>query len=298
MGVGEARNLRKRYGSFLALDGVNLSLEEDEVHGLIGPNGAGKTTTVRILLGLLRASGGEATLFGRDCWTDSVEIHRRLAYVPGEVQLWPNLTGGEVIDVLTRLRGGIDGRRRDRYIERFDLDPTKKCKSYSKGNRQKVGIVAAFASDVDLFVLDEPTSGLDPLMSSVFQECVMEAKRDGKTVLMSSHILADVEKLCDRVSIIRKGRIVETGSLDEMRHMRRNIMTVTTDAPAAGLERVEGVYQVRREGSTASFQVDNSMIGCVLKHLNGYGIRYMTSVPPTLEELFMRHYGDDLDESA
>ncbi len=294
MNVLETHGLRKYYGTFRALEDVDLSLKRGEVLGLIGPNGAGKTTTIRILLGLLRPSDGRATLFGKDAWSDSVELHRRLAYVPGEVHLWPNLTGGEVIDVLARLRGRIDARRRDRYTEMFDLDPTKRCKSYSKGNRQKVGLVAALASDVELFILDEPTSGLDPLMSNVFQECIMDLRREGRTVLMSSHILADVEKLCDRVSIIRKGRIVESGSLDAMRHMRRNIVTVTTETPVVGLERIEGVHELRQDGTRASFQADNDKIGCVLAHVVKYGIRYVTSVPPTLEELFMRHYGEDL----
>ncbi|TVR61921.1 MAG: ABC transporter ATP-binding protein [Spirochaetaceae bacterium] len=298
MGVVETKNLSKYYGRFLALNGVSLSLDRGEILGLIGPNGAGKTTTVRILLGLLRRSGGEATLFGKDAWADSVEIHRRLAYVPGEVQLWPNLTGGEVIDFLAHSRGGIDKNRRSHLLERFDLDPTKKCKSYSKGNRQKVGLVAAFASDAELFILDEPTSGLDPLMSSVFQECLLEMKKEGRTVLMSSHILADVEKLCDRVSIIRKGTIVETGSLEEMRHIRRNVFSVTTETPVSGLDKIDGVHDLEQNGTHAVFQLENDKIDAVMAHVMKSRIRYMTSVPPTLEQLFMRHYGDELAEFA
>lgn len=294
MHVLETRKLTKYYGSFLALDKVDLSLGQGEVLGFIGPNGAGKTTSIRILLGLLRRSAGEANLFGKDAWSDAVDIHRRLAYVPGDVQLWPNLTGGEVIDLFCKLRGGINKTRREAMVRRFDLDTTKKCSTYSKGNRQKVALVAAFASDAELFILDEPTSGLDPLMASVFQECVAEKKREGNTVLMSSHILADVEKLCDRVSIIRKGKIVETGTLSDLRHLTRTAISVETNRPIDNLERIGGIHGLNINGTRIDFHVDTTQLDTVMQYLVQYGIRSLTSTPPSLEELFMRHYSDDL----
>src|SRR3954470_12163952 len=224
----QVNDLRKSFGHTVALDGLDLEVATGEIHGFLGPNGAGKSTTLRILLGLLRADGGSATLLGGDPWRDVESLHRRLAYVPGDVALWPTLTGGEVIDVLARLRGGVDENRRASMIERFDLDPTKKGRSYSKGNRQKVALVAALSSDVELLLLDEPTSGLDPLMESVFQQCIAEVKQQGRTVLLSSHILAEVEALCDRVSIIRLGRTVESGTLGELRHLTRTSVAVET----------------------------------------------------------------------
>jgi ABC-2 type transport system ATP-binding protein len=280
----------KTFGRTRALDGLDLSVDTGEVHGFLGPNGAGKSTTIRVLLGLLRRDSGEVRVLGGDPVRDSVSLHRRLAYVPGDVNLWPNLSGGEAIDLLARLRGGIDETRRRELLERFDLDPTKKCRTYSKGNRQKVAIVAAFASDVELFLLDEPTSGLDPLMEAVFRDCVRAATADGRTVLLSSHILAEVEALCDRLSIVRAGRIVESGTLAGMRHLTRTAMTVETERPVEGLAAVPGAHAVSVAGTTASLDVEPGAAGAVLAHLARFGIRDLTSRPPTLEELFMRHY--------
>ena len=209
----ETKGLVKKFGDVTALKGIDLSVSKGEVFGFIGPNGAGKSTTIRVLLGILKANEGSASVFGLDAWSNSVEIHKRIAYVPGDVNLWQNLTGGEVIDFFGNLRGGINEDKRKKLIADFDLDTRKKCRTYSKGNRQKVALVSAFASDADLYILDEPTSGLDPLMEQVFQNCVAEVKAEGKTVLLSSHILQEVERLCDKVAIIRAGEIVETGPL-------------------------------------------------------------------------------------
>jgi len=286
--------LVKSFGSTRALDGLDLTVRTGEVHGFLGPNGAGKTTTIRILLGLLRKDGGGATVLGGDPWRDAVTLHRRLAYVPGEVNLWPNLTGGEVIDVLGALRGGLDRARRVALLEQFQLDPTKKCRAYSKGNRQKVALVAAFASDVELYLLDEPTSGLDPLMEAVFQEVVHELRADGRTVLLSSHILAEVEALCDRVTIIRAGRAAETGTFDELRHLTRTTVVVETAKPIGSLRELPGVHDASIEHTHAQFSVDNDELNRVLRQLVELDVRTLTSSPPTLEELFMRHYGDDI----
>ncbi|XEC95348.1 ATP-binding cassette domain-containing protein [Paenibacillus tarimensis] len=294
MSVIQLRKLTKRFGKFTALDEVELTVNPGEVMGYIGPNGAGKSTTIRILLGLLRKDSGEAAMFGKDVWRDAVELHRRLAYVPGDVHLWANLSGGEVIDLFGKLRGGLNPKRRAQLLERYDLDPTKKCRTYSKGNRQKVALVSAFASDSELFILDEPTSGLDPLMEAVFQDCIAEVKRDGKTVLLSSHILAEVEKLCDRVSIIRKGKIVETGTLAELRHLTRTTVTVETADPITGLGDLPGIHDLTVSGTHAQFQAESNGLDRAIRHLSGFGVRALTSTPPTLEELFMRHYGDDL----
>lgn len=294
MSVIQMNKVTKQFGSVTALKDVTLQLQQGEVLGYIGPNGAGKSTTIRILLGLLRKDGGEVKLFGRDPWHDAVDLHRRLAYVPGDVHLWPNLSGGEVIDLFGKLRGGLNASRRTKLLERFELDPTKKCRTYSKGNRQKVALIAAFASDVDLFILDEPTSGLDPLMESIFQDCVAEVKRAGKSVLLSSHILAEVEKLCDRVSIIRQGKVVETGTLAELRHLTRTSVSVLTDRPVTGLEQFPGIHGLNVEGVKTQFQAESHTLGDVLQHLTAFGVQALTSTPPTLEELFMRHYGDDL----
>jgi ABC-2 type transport system ATP-binding protein len=287
----EVRDLRKSFGSTRALDGLDLEVAAGEVHGFLGPNGSGKSTTIRVLLGLLRPDGGRAVLLGGDPWRDAVALHRRLAYVPGDVTLWPNLTGGEAIDLLGRLRGGLDRSRRDDLLERFDLDPRKKSRSYSKGNRQKVALVAALASDAELLLLDEPTSGLDPLMEAVFQDCIRAARAEGRTVLLSSHVLAEVESLCDRVSIIRLGRTVQSGTLAELRHLTRTTISVETARPVAGLEDLAGVHDLVRHDGRLRFDVDSSALDDVVRHLSGAGVRSLTSAPPTLEELFLRHYG-------
>ncbi len=295
MAVIDVNNLVKFYGKFQALDGVDMEVAAGEVLGLIGPNGAGKTTTIRILLGLLRKNAGTANIFGKDAWTHAAELHRSMAYVPDVVNLWPTLTGGEVIDLLGKLRGGINLNRRAEMLKRFELDPTKKCGTYSRGNRQKVALVSAFSSDADLFIFDEPTSGLDPLMEAVFNECILEYKQLGKTVLLSSHTLSVVEKLCDRVSIIKNGKIVESGSLDELRHLTRTSISVETDRPIKGLEKIEGVHDLAVKETRARFQVENDKLHGVLSHLAQFGFKSLVSKPPTLEELFMHHYGDNLE---
>jgi ABC-type multidrug transport system ATPase subunit len=289
-----ASGVVKHFGATRALDHLDLTVHAGEVHGFLGPNGAGKTTTVRILLGLLRKDAGEATVLGGDPWRNAVILHRRLAYVPGEVNLWPNLTGGEVIDLLGALRGGVDRARRSALLERFQLDPAKKCRAYSKGNRQKVALVAAFASDVELYLLDEPTSGLDPLMELVFQDVVRELRNAGRTVLLSSHILAEVEALCDRVTIIRAGRAAETGTFDELRHLTRTSVVVETAKPIGTLDGLTGVHDARIDHTRAQFSADTEQLNRILGHLTEFGVRSLTSSPPTLEELFMRHYGDDI----
>jgi ABC-2 type transport system ATP-binding protein len=290
--------LVKTFGTTRALDELELTVHTGEVHGFLGPNGAGKSTTIRILLGLLRRDAGEVRVLGGDPWRDAVPLHRRLAYVPGDVNLWPNLSGGEAIDLFGALRGGLDAARRSELLERFDLDPTKKCRTYSKGNRQKVAIVAAFASDVELLVLDEPTSGLDPLMERVFRDYVGALRDAGRTVLLSSHVMSEVEALCDRVSIIRAGRTVESGTLAELRHLTRTPMTVETERPVDGLAELPGVHGVTVAGPSTRFEVDAGTLDPVLSHLARFGVRGLTSTPPTLEELFMRHYGDDLGAAA
>jgi ABC-2 type transport system ATP-binding protein len=284
--------LVKRFGSVAALDGLDLEVGRGEVHGFLGPNGAGKSTAIRVLLGLLRADAGRVRLLGGDPWSDAVALHRRLAYVPGDVELWPNLTGGEAIDLFARLRGGFDQRRRDDLCERFDLDPTKKGRTYSKGNRQKVALISALASDVDLLLLDEPTAGLDPLMEAVFQDCIREVKEAGNTVLLSSHILAQVEVLADRISIIRRGRIVEAGTLAELRHLTRTTVTVGTVEPAADLASLRGVHDLRQVGELVRFEVDGDRVDEAVRALAPLGVRSLTAHPPTLEQLLLRHYGD------
>jgi ABC-2 type transport system ATP-binding protein len=287
----DARGLVKTFGRSRALDGLDLRVEAGEVHGFLGPNGSGKTTTLRILLGLLRADGGTAQVLGRDPWRDAVEIHRHLAYVPGDVELWPKLTGGEVIDLFARLRGDVDDRRRDDLVQRFELDTTKRCRTYSKGNRQKVALVAALASSAPLLVLDEPTAGLDPLMEAEFQACIREARGDGRTVLLSSHILAEVEALCDRVSIIRAGRTVETGALEALRRTT-TIVTATLDEVPGGMVDLPGMHRFEAEGSRVRFEIDTSRLDAAMRRLAAAGIRTLVSAPPTLEELFLRHYGE------
>lgn len=290
--------LHKSFGRTRALDGLDLTVESGEVHGFLGPNGSGKSTTIRVLLGLLRADSGAAQLLGRDPWRDAVELHRRVAYVPGDVTLWRNLSGGEVIDLYGRLRGGLDDARRADLVERFELDPTKKGRTYSKGNRQKVALVAAFASDVDLLILDEPTSGLDPLMEGVFQSCVAEERDRGRTILLSSHILSEVESLCDRVSIIRQGRTVETGSLTGMRHLTRTNISAELAAEPHGLAGLPGVHDLDIQGRQVTLQVDTDKLDAVLKSLSASGVRSLTSAPPTLEELFLQHYAADAGRGA
>jgi ABC-2 type transport system ATP-binding protein len=289
--------LAKSFGATRALDGLDLTVREGEVHGFLGPNGAGKSTTIRVLLGLLRADAGEVRLLGGDPWADAVALHRRLAYVPDEVTLWPGLTGGETIDLLGRLRGGLDPARRAELVRRFELDPTKKGRSYSRGNRQKVALVAALASDVELLILDEPTGGLDPLMAEVFEQCIREVRDAGRTVLFSSHILAEVEAICDRVTIIRAGRTVETGSLAELRHLTRTSITAETIEPPVGLDALAGLHDLRVDDHRARFDVDTPHLGGALEHLTRLGVRTLVSRPPTLEELFLRHYGDRAHES-
>jgi ABC-2 type transport system ATP-binding protein len=294
----EAHGLIKSFGRTRALDGLDLVVDPGEVHGFLGPNGSGKTTTLRILLGLLHADSGHVQLLGGDPWHDVATLHRRLAYVPGDVALWPNLSGGEVIDLLGRLRGGLNAGRRAELLERFELDPGKKGRTYSKGNRQKVALVAALASDVELLLLDEPTSGLDPLMEEVFRQYIGELRAQGRTVLLSSHILAEAEALCDRVSIIRAGRTVETGTLADLRHLTRTSISAELDAEPDGLTTLPGVHDVEVTGRRIRLQVDAAGLDDVLRRLSAVGVRSLTSQPPTLEELFLRHYSDDLQSGA
>jgi ABC-2 type transport system ATP-binding protein len=288
----QASGLRKHFGPTRALDGLDLTVRAGEVHAFLGPNGAGKTTTIRILLGLLRKDGGDVTLLGGDPWRDATNLHRRLAYVPGDVTLWPGLTGGEIIDLLARLRGdGGDRRRRQELIERFDLDPSKKARAYSKGNRQKVALVAALASDAELLVLDEPTAGLDPLMEATFRELIAAERQAGRTVLLSSHILAEAEALADRVTIIRAGQSVETGTLAGMRHLSRTTVDADLDAPVT-LDGLAGVHDPVIDGTRLRCEVDNAALTAVLGRLTLAGVRTLTCRPPTLEELFLRHYSE------
>ncbi|WIX87111.1 ABC transporter ATP-binding protein [Amycolatopsis sp. DG1A-15b] len=282
--------LHKSFGRTKALDGLDLQVPAGEVHGFLGPNGAGKSTTVRVLLGLLHADSGDVRLLGGDPWKDAASLHRRLAYVPGDVNLWPNLSGGEVIDLLGRLRGGLDEKRRAELVERFDLDPKKKGRTYSKGNRQKVAIVAALASRVDLLILDEPTSGLDPLMEATFQYAIQEEREQGRTVLLSSHILAEVEALCDKVSIIRNGRTVESGTLAELRHLTRTSITAELAGPPNGLANLANIHDLKVEGNRVRFDVETRSLDEALRQLTEVGVRSLVSQPPTLEELFLRHY--------
>ncbi|MFD1408784.1 ATP-binding cassette domain-containing protein [Kroppenstedtia eburnea] len=290
MSVVQTNNLVKAFGKATALKGVNLEVEEGEVYGFIGPNGAGKSTTIRILLGMLRATSGTATIFGRDVWRDAVAIHERLAYVPGEVNLWPNLTGGEVIDLFASMKKQYSKARERILIDQFALDVSKKCRTYSKGNRQKVALISAFASEADLYILDEPTSGLDPLMERTFQECVLKAKSRGKSILLSSHILSEVERLCDRIGIIRQGEIIESGTLQEMRHLTRTNLTMTTVKPPLQLEQQPGVHEVVKDGDVVTFQVDTEHLASVIQYVSTFGVTSLESAQPTLEDLFMRHY--------
>ncbi|WP_058306093.1 ABC transporter ATP-binding protein [Gracilibacillus massiliensis] len=286
----EIKQVSKKFGSFQALNNIEFEVKEGEVYGFIGPNGAGKSTTIRILLGIIQATSGHATIFGKDVWKDAVDIHRKVAYVPGDVNLWNNLTGGEIIDTFLSLKGQLNKTKRDHLIDLFQLDPKKKAGTYSKGNRQKVALISAFASESDLFILDEPTSGLDPLMEKVFQQCVEEVKQQGKSVLLSSHILSEVEKLCDKVGIIRKGEMIESGTLDELRHLTRTNIRVETEKSASILEDVPGVHHLFLDQGVYYFQADTERLSQVMKELSQLGIKRIESNPPTLEDLFMRHY--------
>ena len=298
--VIDVRGLTKSFGRTPALRGLDLAVQAGEVHGFLGPNGAGKTTTLRVLLGLVRPDAGTASVLGLDPWTDAVAIHRRLAYVPGDVSLWPNLTGGEVIDLLGRMRGGLDESRRAELLERFDLDPTKKARTYSKGNRQKVALVAALASPVELLLLDEPTAGLDPLMEASFRQVVRAERDAGRTVLLSSHILAEAEALSDRVTIIRDGRVVESGTLAELRHLRRTAVLARTREPLADLAGLTGVHDavVDDEGHQLRCDVDPDALGTLVSALGDRGVLTLTSTPPTLEQLFLSHYAGPSREEA
>lgn len=298
MNVINIQGLTKSFGRTQALKGIDLAVKKGEVHGFIGPNGAGKSTTIRILLGIMRKTSGEITLLEGDPWKDAVKLHRRLAYVPGDVTLWPDLSGGEIIDLLGRLHGGLDVARKKQLLENFQLDPTKKSGTYSKGNRQKVALVAALSCEAELYLLDEPTSGLDPLMEAVFQEYVAELKKAGKTVLLSSHILSEVETLCDRVSIIRQGQIIESGTLPELRHLTRTTVSVETGSTAIGLKEFSGIHDVSQNGLKYRFSVDSDAVAEAMEMLLTLGIKSLTVEPPSLEELFMRHYGDAIGEKG
>ncbi|AOM82156.1 ABC-type multidrug transport system, ATPase component [Salisediminibacterium beveridgei] len=290
MNLITVNDLSKAFGDVQALDRIHLEVNRGEILGFIGPNGAGKSTAIRVLLGILKADSGQATIFGKDVWSDAVEIHKRVAYVPGDVNLWPNMTGGEVIDLFIELRGGQKNGRRDELIERFKLDPSKKCRTYSKGNRQKVALVAAFSVEADLYILDEPTSGLDPLMEKVFHDCIMEAKEKGSSVLLSSHILSEVERLCDTIAIIRDGSIIESGTLEDMRHLTRTQFYIETKDPLFGLETLEGVHNPDKQKAGYVFQADTEKIDAVMRHITPFGIVKLESMPPKLEDVFMRHY--------
>jgi ABC-2 type transport system ATP-binding protein len=293
----EINKLTKSFGRQKALDGVDLSVNEGEIYGFIGPNGAGKSTTIRILLGMLRKDSGNVKLLGGDPWNDAVKLHKQIAYVPGDVTLWPNLTGGEVINFLGRLHGGFDLAKQNELIDTFQLDIRKKCKSYSKGNKQKVALIAALASNAKLLILDEPTSGLDPLMELIFQDYVQKAKKEGKTVFLSSHILAEVEAVCDKIGIIRQGRIVESGTLDELRHLTRTTLTVELKNDL-DLNSLNGIYDMSHNKEKVRFSVDAEFLDNVISKLSASGIKSLTAEPPTLEELFMRHYGNSPSVNA
>jgi len=288
----ELKDVRKSYGNFQALKGIDLELSSSEILGFIGPNGAGKTTTIKVILGMI-SSQGSCKVFGQDAWKDSVSIHKNISYVPGDVNLWPNLTGGEVIDFFLKLKNESNSKYKDELIKLFDLDVTKKCKTYSKGNRQKVALIAALSSDVDLYIFDEPTSGLDPLMESIFQEEVRKLKDRGKSVLLSSHILSEVEQLCDTIHIIKDGKIIEKGRLSDMRHLTMSKIRVSTKREIEGLDQLDFLKDIEKTNEYTSFKVDNTKIGQVIKLLNNFEILSLESKQASLEELFMSHYGKD-----
>lgn len=298
MSVIEIKGLTKTFGNFTALENVDLKVKKGGIHGFIGPNGAGKSTTIRVLLGMLKADAGQVTIFGKDAWDEAIDIHNRIAYVPGDANLWPNLTGGQVIDLLLKMRNQkVDLEKRDELMKLFEFDPTKKCRQYSKGNLQKVLIIAAFAAEADVYILDEPTSGLDPLMERKFQTHLLELKEAGKTILLSSHILSEVERLCDSVSIIRKGAVIETGTLEELRHLTRMNFEVETHKAIEGLETIEGVHQLQKDGKQMTFQVDTEFTNQVVQHISQYEVVHLSSTPPKLEDLFIRYY-DEGEESV
>ena len=286
----DVKNVSKNFGKFKALSNINLQVNKGEVHGFIGPNGAGKSTTIRIILGILQATEGQVTVFGKDAWKDKVEIHRKISYVPGDVSLWPNLTGGEVIDLFMKLQGTGNAKKREELVRKFQLDPTKKCRTYSKGNRQKVALISAFATDAEVFILDEPTSGLDPLMEKVFHDCVLAVKSAGKSVLLSSHILSEVEKLCDSVSIIRRGEIIKSGSMDELRKQQRVNVAVVTKEEIPDLKMMDGVHEAKEIDGQVVFQLEPRMKTEVLRFLADAGIVNLEISPLPLEDLFMQHY--------
>ncbi|GAB2024646.1 ABC transporter ATP-binding protein [Lactovum odontotermitis] len=286
----EVNGLQKKFGSFQALKNISFDIEPGEVLGYIGPNGAGKSTTIRTLLGLIKASGGSAKIFGKDVWSEAIEIHKQLAYVPGDVYLWPNLTGGEIIDLFMKLQGSGDQTKKNELIKKFELDPKKKSRSYSKGNRQKIALIAALACNVELYIFDEPTSGLDPLMESVFQDEVARIKSEGHSILLSSHILSEVERLADRVAVIKAGEIVDSGSLEDLRHFTRDTFKVETSQAPLALQNFEGVHDLQITGNKAVFQADSDKTQAILTELTQLGITKLESTPPTLEELFLHHY--------
>lgn len=290
MEIVKIKNVTKKFGKFTALNKINLEINEGEVYGFIGPNGAGKTTTIRILLGILQVTEGEAKVFEIDAWKNAVDIHKKIAYVPGDVNLWDNLTGGEVIDLFMKLQGTTNKQRKNELIKKFDFEPTKKCGTYSKGNRQKVALIAALASDADFYILDEPTSGLDPVMMQVFKECVLELKKQKKTVLLSSHILSEVEELCDKISIIREGKIIETGTMNDLRHLKRTNVKVETKKEVQNFDKMKGIHDLVKKGKYLEFKVDNSELGEIIAHIDQFEITNIVCTPPSLEELFMTHY--------
>lgn len=299
--VLDVQGLKKSFGKVAALKDVNLQLHSGEVLGFIGPNGAGKSTTIRVILVLIKESGGSATVFGEDAWKDSVKIHKNLAYVPGDVYLWPNLTGGQTIDMLLHMSKQQHTAKTDELIKAFKLDTSKKNRTYSKGNRQKVALIAAFSTDVDLYIFDEPTSGLDPLNELIFQQQVAALKDAGKSVLLSSHILSEVEKMCDTISIIREGKVIETGSLESMQHLTRNVVAVKTASPLDGLDQASGVHQLNFKNdqhTMAEFTVDSDQIGSVMTLLTAQTIVQLKTTPPTLEDLFLRYYHSDDDQKV
>lgn len=289
MEVIKLTNLTKDFGKFRALNNINLSVNQGEIFGFIGPNGAGKSTTIRIILGLLKATSGSVEVFGLDAFNDTILIHENLAYVGAEANLWGNLTGGEVIDILLKMSKVSDYTLRDELIKKFDLDTSKKCRTYSKGNKQKVTLIAALAANVDLYIFDEPTSGLDPLMENVFQEIILDLKKKGKTIFLSSHILSEVEKVCDKIAIIKDGKIVDSGSLSDMRHLTRSKFTIKTKDNIA-LDNIKGIHNIQRNDDQLIFLVENDLVNQVLLELGKYKLEHFQANPPTLEDLFLSYY--------